>query len=61
MMDVIEETGPDRGKLAAAMRAVKDKKTLLGNVTFNDKGQNINDTADLIVVQDGAWGRLFNQ
>ena len=28
---------------------------MIGSVTFNDHGQNINDTSDVMVVQDGHW------
>jgi branched-chain amino acid transport system substrate-binding protein len=55
IMDEVEKVGPSRGRLVDALRAAKDHPTLVGNVTFNDKGQNTNDTADLIVVQDGVW------
>ena len=55
LMDVIEQVGPDRGKITEALRKTKDHQTLLGPVTFNEKGQNINDTADVIIVQDGKW------
>jgi branched-chain amino acid transport system substrate-binding protein len=55
LMDVIEQVGPDRSKISDALRKVKDHDTLLGPVTFDGKGQNINDTADVIIVQDGKW------
>lgn len=55
LMDVIEKTGPNRQKIAQALRKTKNHPTLIGNVTFNDHGQNINDTADIMVVQDGKW------
>jgi len=55
LMDVIEKVGPDRAKIAAELRKAKDHPTVIGSVTFNDHGQNINDTSDVMVVQDGHW------
>ncbi len=55
LMDVIEQVGPDREKITQALRNTKDHPTVIGPVTFNDHGQNINDTTDVVVVQDGKW------
>ena len=55
LMDVIEQVGPDRAKITEALRKVKNHPTIIGRVTFNDHGQNINDTSDVMVVQDGKW------
>lgn len=55
LMDIIEKVGPDRKKIIEALRAAKDHPTVIGPVTFNDHGQNVNDTTDIVVVQDGKW------
>jgi len=55
LMDVIEKVGPNRAKIAEALGQIKDHPTVIGRVTFNDHGQNINDTSDVMVVQDGHW------
>jgi branched-chain amino acid transport system substrate-binding protein len=55
LMDIIEKVGPDRKKIADALRKTKDHPTVVGSVTFNDHGQNINDTSEVVVVQDGKW------
>ena len=55
LIDVIEKNGPDRNKIADVLRHIKDHKTLIGRVTFNEHGQNIYDTADVVIVQDGKW------
>ncbi|RTL55275.1 MAG: branched-chain amino acid ABC transporter substrate-binding protein [Bradyrhizobiaceae bacterium] len=55
LLDVIEKVGPSRDAIVKGLRAVKEHPTLLGPVTFNDHGQNINSTASVVVVQDGKW------
>jgi len=60
LIDIIEDVGPDRAKVTKALRAAKDHPTILGKITFNEKGQNINEIADIIVVQDGKWVTFRN-
>jgi branched-chain amino acid transport system substrate-binding protein len=55
LLDVIESVGPSRAAIVAALRAIKDHPTILGPVTFNDHGQNVNSKADVVVVQDARW------
>lgn len=55
VMDTIDKVGPDRKKIAAALRATKDYDAIVGKVTFDDHGQNINPVTTKYVVQDGKW------
>lgn len=55
VMDVIEEVGPDRRKVRDALNKVRDYEAIVGNVTFDEHGQNINPTTTRYVVQDGKW------
>ncbi len=55
LLDVIEKVGPKREAIAVGLRSVKEHPTLLGPVTFNDNGQNVNSSAGIVVVQDGKW------
>ncbi len=54
-MDVIEKVGPDRSKILDALANVKDYDSIVGKITFDDHGQNINPTTTKYVVQDGKW------
>lgn len=55
LLDVIEKVGPKREDIIKGLRAVKEHPTVLGPVTFNEYGQNVNSTASIVVVQDGKW------
>ena len=55
VMDTIEKTGPDREKIIPALRATKDYQAIVGKITFDDYGQNINPTTTKYVVQDGKF------
>ena len=55
VLDTIESTGPNREKIVEALSAVKGKDTLVGKVTFDDHGQNIEPAVSTFVVQDGQW------
>ena len=54
-MDVIEKVGPDRAKVLDALANVKDYDSIVGKVTFDEYGQNINPSTTKYVVQDGKW------
>jgi len=54
-MDTIEKVGPDRTKILDALANVKDYESIVGKVTFDEYGQNINPTTTKYVVQDGKW------
>jgi branched-chain amino acid transport system substrate-binding protein len=55
IMDGIDKVGPDRKKLNAELAKVKDRDTIVGKVTFDEKGQNIAPIITKYVVQDGKW------
>ena len=55
VMDTIEKTGPNRDKITAALRQTKDYQAIVGKITFDDYGQNINPTTTKYVVQDGKF------
>ncbi len=55
VMDTIEKTGPNRDKIAAALRQTKDYEAIVGKITFDDHGQNTNPTTTKYIVQDGKF------
>lgn len=55
IMDAIEKVGPNRKKVIDELRKVKDAKTIIGNVTFDDHGQNVVSLVTKYVVDDGKW------
>ncbi|WP_085314850.1 branched-chain amino acid ABC transporter substrate-binding protein [Derxia lacustris] len=55
VMDSIEKSGPKRPALIDALGKVKDYDSVVGKITFDDYGQNINPTTTKYVVQDGKW------
>jgi len=55
VMDTIEKTGPDREKINTALRQTKDYQAIVGKITFDDHGQNVNPTTTKYIVQDGKF------
>jgi branched-chain amino acid transport system substrate-binding protein len=55
ILDAIEQDGPDRKKVQAALNKTKDRDTIVGKVTFDDHGQNTVPVISAFVVQDGKW------
>jgi branched-chain amino acid transport system substrate-binding protein len=55
ILDTIENVGPDRAKVTAALGKVKDYDSIVGPVTFDDHGQNTVPLITKYVVQDGKW------
>ena len=55
VLDSIERAGPDRKKVAKALRATKDYDSIVGPITFDDHGQNMVPIITKFVVQDGKW------
>jgi branched-chain amino acid transport system substrate-binding protein len=55
LMDVVEKVGPDRKKIVAELRKVKDRDSIVGKITFDDHGQNVVPVITKYVVQDGKW------
>jgi branched-chain amino acid transport system substrate-binding protein len=55
VLDRIEQVGPDRKKLTAALSNTKDYDSIVGPVTFDDHGQNTVPLISKYVAQDGKW------
>jgi branched-chain amino acid transport system substrate-binding protein len=55
IIDTIEEVGPDRKKVIAALGNVKDRDSIVGKITFDDYGQNTVPVITKYVVQDGKF------
>src|SRR5262249_24958003 len=55
ILDKIEEVGPDRKKVIAALGHVVDYDSIIGPVTFDDHGQNTVPLISKYVGQDGKW------
>jgi branched-chain amino acid transport system substrate-binding protein len=55
VMDAIEKVGPNRKKLNEELGRVKNYDSIVGKITFDDYGQNINPTTTKYVVQNGKW------
>jgi branched-chain amino acid transport system substrate-binding protein len=55
VLDKIEEVGPDRKKIAAALRGVSNYDSVVGPIKFDDHGQNTVPIITSYVAQDGKW------
>jgi branched-chain amino acid transport system substrate-binding protein len=55
ILDTIEQTGPDRKKVIAALAKVNNVDSITGKITFDDHGQNSVALITPFVVQDGKW------
>jgi branched-chain amino acid transport system substrate-binding protein len=55
IIDTIENVGPDRKKVVAALANVKDRDSIIGKITFDDHGQNTVPVITDYVVQDGKF------
>jgi len=55
ILDTIEQVGPDRKKVIAALGNVKDRDSIIGKITFDDHGQNTVPLITKYVVQDGKF------
>jgi branched-chain amino acid transport system substrate-binding protein len=55
ILDTIENVGPDRKKVIAALADVKDRDSIVGKITFDDHGQNTVPLITDYVVQDGKF------
>ena len=55
ILDTIEQVGPDRKKVIAALGNVKDRDSIVGKITFDDHGQNSVPLIIKYVVQDGKF------
>jgi branched-chain amino acid transport system substrate-binding protein len=55
ILDTIEAQGPNRKKVRNALNKVKHRKSIVGDITFDDHGQNTVALITPYVVQDGKW------
>jgi branched-chain amino acid transport system substrate-binding protein len=55
IIDAIEEHGPDRAKVARALKRTKKRDTIIGPVEFDTHGQNVVPLITTYVAQDGRW------
>lgn len=59
ILDTIEQVGPDRKKVIAALGDVKNRDSIVGKITFDDHGQNTVPVVTKYVVQDGKFVEWF--
>jgi branched-chain amino acid transport system substrate-binding protein len=55
ILDTIEEVGPDREKVRDALNNVKGRDSIVGEITFDEHGQNTVALITKYVIQDGKW------
>ena len=55
LMDTIDKVGPNRKKVNEELARVKDRESIVGKVTFDEHGQNVNPIVTKYIVQDGKW------
>ncbi len=55
ILDTIEEVGPDRKKVRRTLNKVKGRDSIIGEITFDDHGQNKVALISKYVSQDNKW------
>ena len=55
ILDTIEKVGPDRKKVIAELTHVTNRDSVVGEITFDDHGQNTVPLITRFVVQDGKF------
>lgn len=55
ILDTIEAVGPDRKKVRNALNDVQGRDSVIGEISFDDHGQNSVALISKYVVQDGKW------
>lgn len=55
LLDAIESEGPNHKKIIGYLQNIKSADTLVGKVTYDDHGQNIEPAVSKYIVQDGQW------
>ncbi|WP_319521453.1 branched-chain amino acid ABC transporter substrate-binding protein [uncultured Desulfosarcina sp.] len=55
LLDTIEKNGPDRKKVVKALQATSGHPSIVGDISFDDHGQNTVALITKYVVQDGQW------
>ncbi|GAB4272499.1 MAG: hypothetical protein Kow0092_27580 [Deferrisomatales bacterium] len=55
VLDTIEKVGPDRRKVTRALNQVRGRDSIVGEISFDDHGQNTVAAITKYVGQDGKW------
>ncbi|MDH3661620.1 MAG: branched-chain amino acid ABC transporter substrate-binding protein [Alphaproteobacteria bacterium] len=55
ILDTIEEVGPDRDAVRDALNQVQGHSSIVGEISFDDHGQNSVAAITKYVIQDGKW------
>jgi branched-chain amino acid transport system substrate-binding protein len=55
IIDAIEEVGPDRSAVMQQLNSTRDHESIVGLITFDDRGQNTVAVITRYVIQDGKW------
>jgi branched-chain amino acid transport system substrate-binding protein len=55
LLKTIEEVGPDRKKVVQALENVNGYNSIVGEISFDQNGQNVVATITKYVIQDGKW------
>ena len=55
ILDTIDQVGPNRKKVVAALAKVKDRDSIVGKISFDDHGQNTVAVITKYVVQNGKF------
>lgn len=55
ILDTIEEVGPDREKVRDALNKVQGRDSIVGEISFDEHGQNAVALITKYVIQDGKW------
>ena len=55
ILDTIEEVGPDRDAVRDALNQTQGHESIVGEVSFDDHGQNSVAAITKYVIQDGKW------
>ena len=55
ILDTIEQQGPDRKKVRDALNKVRNVNSIVGEITFDDHGQNTVPIITAYVAQNGKW------
>lgn len=55
ILDAIEKVGPDRKAVREELNATRDHASIVGQITFDEHGQNTVALITKYVIQDGKW------
>lgn len=55
VVDAIEKVGPDRKRVRSELNRTRNHQSVVGEITFDDHGQNAVPLITKLIVQDGRW------